>query len=112
MTEPLSPLREVLGVIGSFACNASGEVLQADMPPEYSSAALESTATRLLGMFQTADEGLANCRSVRLAFGEHELMARRFRFGVLCVLTTRAPDRPTLTMTSRLVARHFSALGS
>ena len=112
MTDPLSHLREVAGVIGSFACNASGEVLQADMPAEYSSASLESTATRLLGVFQTADEGLPNCRSVRLAFGEHELMARRFRFGVLCVLTTRAPDRSALSMTSRLVARHFSTLGS
>jgi len=105
MTElHLQPLRQVTGVMGSFACGTLGQLLLNDMPPQYASPTLESAAACLLNLFQTADEAMSGCRSVKVAFGEHQILARRFRFGVLGILTTRAADARTLLVMTRLIA--------
>jgi hypothetical protein len=107
---PLVRLRQVQGVLGSFTCTASGELLLLDMPEQFTLPSLESTAARLTNLFQTADEVLPRCRSLSLGFGEHLLLSRRYSFGILCILTTRSPDRPLLSITTRLLARRLSAL--
>ena len=107
--EPLERLRQVDGVLGSFTCDALGQLLLTDMPERYSAVDLESTAARLANLFQTADEVLPSCRSLSLGFGRHQLLARRFRFGLLCVLTTTTPDRQLLRVTTRMVARRLSS---
>jgi hypothetical protein len=107
---PLPRLRQVQGVLGSFTCAASGELLLLDMPERFTLPSLESTAARLINLFQTADEVIPRCRGLSLGFGEHLLLSRRYDFGILCVLTTRDPDRPLLSITTRLLARRLSAL--
>ncbi len=109
--EPLERLRQVDGVLGSFTCDALGQLLLTDMPARYSAVAIESTAARVANLFQTADEVLPSCRSLSLGFGQHQLLARRFRFGLLCVLTTATPDRQLLQVTARMVARRLSNRG-
>ena len=111
MSEPLERLRQVSGVLGSFTCGSDGQLLLTDMPEQYSVAQLESTAARLTNLFQSADEALPKCRSLTLGFGEHQLSVRRYQFGVLCVLTTAAPDRHLLRVTTRMLARRLSVLG-
>jgi hypothetical protein len=103
----LDPLRHVSGVLGSFTCAETGQVLVADMPARYTSAELESTAARLSNLLQTVDEALPEGRSVKLAFAEHQLWVRRFELGLLCVLTAADFDRQMLTLTSRLVIRRL-----
>ena len=110
-TEPLERLRQVSGVLGSFTCGSHGQLLLTDMPEQYSVVQLESTAARLANLFQSADEVLPKCRSLTLGFGEHQLSVRRYRFGVLCVLTTATPDRHLLRVTTRMLARRLSVLG-
>jgi hypothetical protein len=106
--EPLHCLRQVSGVLGSFTCGELGELLLSDMPERYTLADLESTAARLSNLFQTADEVLQRCPGLSLGFGEHQLLARRFRSGILCVLTTTHPDRPLLLVSTRRLARLLS----
>lgn len=103
----LDPLRHVSGVLGSFACASTGQVLAADMPEHYSSVELESTAARVTNLLQTLDEALPEGRSLKLAFAEHQLWVRRFELGLLCVLTAAEFDRQMLTLTSRLVIRRL-----
>jgi hypothetical protein len=105
--EVLDPLRHVSGVLGSFTCAETGQVLAADMPARYTSAELESTAARLSNLLQTVGEGLPEGRSLKLAFAEHQLWVRRFELGLLCVLTAADFDRQMLTLTSRLVIRRL-----
>lgn len=105
----LDPLRHVSGVLGSFACADTGQVLAADMPERYGLADLESTAARLTNLLQTVDEALPEARGLKLAFIEHQLWVRRFELGLLCVLTASDFDRRMLTLTSRLVIRRLLA---
>ena len=104
---PLDPLRHVSGVLGSFTCAETGQVLARDMPERYSSAMLESTVAQLTNLLQPVDEALPNGRSLKLAFAEHQLWVRRFELGLLCVLTRVEFDRQMLTLTSRLVIRRL-----
>ena len=103
----LDALRHVSGVLGSFSCAATGQVLAADMPERYSNAELESTAARLTNLLQAVDEALPDGRSLKLAFAEHQLWVRRFELGLLCVITAAEFDRQMLTLASRLVIRRL-----
>jgi hypothetical protein len=108
-SEALDRLRHVSGVLGSFACGTTGQLLVADMPERYTRAELESTAARLSNMFQTVDEAVPECKRLRLAFAEHQLLVRRYASGLLCVLTAAEFDRQMLRITTRLVIRSLSA---
>ena len=101
----LDPLRYVSGVLGSFACADSGQVLAADMPAHFTLAELESTAARVTNLLHTADEALPEARGLKLSFAEHQLWVHRFELGLLCVLTAAEFDRQTLALTSRFVMR-------
>jgi hypothetical protein len=105
----LEPLRHVSGVLGSFTCADTGQLLAADMPARYTSAELESTAARLTNLLQTVDEALPEGHSLKLAFADHQLWVRRFELGLLCVLTAADFDRQMLTLTSRWVVRRLLA---
>lgn len=92
-TAPLGRLRRVSGVLGSFTCTETGQLLGADMPERYSRADLESTAARLTNIFQSVEDVAAECSDVRLAFAEHQLLVRRYQRGLLCVLARSDFDR-------------------
>lgn len=100
---PLARLRQVSGVIGSFTCRETGQLLCSDMPARYSAAELESTAARLTNLIGTAEDAVHECSMVRLAFAEHQLFVRRYRRGLLCVLTLAELDHPALRAAERLV---------
>jgi hypothetical protein len=108
--ETLDRLRHVSGVLGSFTCCATGQLLATDMPEHYTRADLEGAAARLSNMFQTVDEAVSDCKNLRLAFADHQLHIRRYRAGLLCVLTAAEFDRQMLRVTTRLVIRRLIAL--
>jgi len=99
----LARLRQVRGVVGSFTCAETGQLLASDMPPRYSLAELESTAARLTNLLGTAEDAVHECTSVRLAFAEHLLFVRRYRRGLLCVLTVAELDHEPLHAAQDLV---------
>ena len=100
---PLARLRQVSGVVGSFTCAETGQLLAADMPERYSTADLESTAARLTNLLSTVEDSVHECSSVRLAFAQHQIFVRRYRRGLLCVLTLAEPDQQRLRETESLV---------
>jgi hypothetical protein len=108
-SEALNRLRHVSGVLGSFTCGRTGQLLIADMPQRYTRAELENTAARLSNMFQTVDEAVPECESLRLAFAEHQLLVRHYASGLLCVLTAAEFDRQMLRITTRAVIRSLIA---
>jgi hypothetical protein len=103
----LECLRHVSGVLGSFTCGPTGQLLSADMPASYSRVLLESTSARLGNLLQTIDEALPEGRAARLAFDDHQLLVQRFRLGLLCVLTRRDCDQRALRVTARFVVRQL-----
>lgn len=100
---PLARLRQVSGVLGSFTCSETGQLLASDMPERYRAAELESTAARLTNLLSTVEDSVHECASVRLAFAEHQIFVRRYRRGLLCVLTLAEPDQQMLRETESLV---------
>jgi hypothetical protein len=109
MTRPdLSSLRLIAGVAGSFACNPLGQLLLLDMPEHYSLPALETAAACVANLFQTAHEALPDCGTIQLAFPSHILHARRFRSGVLGVLTDGQADPRALAVMTRLLGWRLS----
>jgi len=109
-SEPLTGLRRIAGVLGSFVCGPQGQLLLLDMPPELELEALERTSARLMNLLQTAAETLPSCRSMRLRFGAAELVATRLRYGLLCVLTGEQLDRELLAVATQTLARRLSAV--
>lgn len=105
----LGPLREVSGVIGSFTCTESGQLLASDMPERYSLAELETTAARLTNLLGTVEDAVQECSGVRLAFAEHQLLLRRYRRGLLCVLARADYDRVALSAVEPLVIEQLLA---
>ena len=105
----LDCLRSVSGVLGSFTCAPTGQLLAADMPAGHAPAALERTAARLGNLLQTLDEAVPRGRSAMLAFEDHQLFVQRFRLGLLCVLTRRDCDQRLLRVTARLAVRRLLA---
>jgi len=108
-TSLLRPLRDVPGVIGSFTCGALGELLACDMPDRFARAAIETAAVRLGNLLQSSDEALSDARGVALCFAEHQLYARKYAGGLLCVLTEKDPDREKLEDASRGVLAALEA---
>jgi hypothetical protein len=108
-SDALDRLRQVSGVLGSFTCGATGQLIASDMPERFARADLESTAARLSNMFQTVDETLHDCKNLRLAFADHQLLVRRYEAGYLCVLTAAECDRQMLRVTTRLVIRRLQS---
>jgi hypothetical protein len=105
---PLDRLRHISGVLGSFTCAQSGQLLDNHMPERFSLAQLESTAARLTNMFHTVDDTVAECDSIKLAFSDNQLIVRRYPAGLLCVLTSAACDHQMLQVTTRLVVRQLT----
>jgi hypothetical protein len=93
---PLTLLRDVPGVIGSFTCGAFGELLSSDMPKRFTRKAIETAAGRLGNLCHSSDEALSESQGIAMSFAEHQLHVRRYPGGLLCVLTNRSPDREQL----------------
>lgn len=106
---PLGELRHVSGVIGSFTCAETGQLLASDMPERYALVELESAAARVTNLLSTVEDAVDECSSVRLAFAEHVLFVRRYRRGLLCVLTLAELDRQALSLAESRVIEQLLA---
>jgi predicted regulator of Ras-like GTPase activity (Roadblock/LC7/MglB family) len=106
-TELLSCVQHVKGVLGSCVCGLDGRLLVSAMPTDVGIGELETTAARVANLFESADESLAQCRSYEVRFEDHLLIVSRHAFGLLCILTTAAPDRALLRVTIRMAARRL-----
>jgi predicted regulator of Ras-like GTPase activity (Roadblock/LC7/MglB family) len=106
-SELLSTVQHVKGVLGSCVCGLDGRLLASSMPAELAIAELELTAARVANLFESADDSLAQCRCYEVRFEDHFLMVSRHAFGLLCILSGKAPDRALLRVTIRMAARRL-----
>lgn len=96
MTLDLPRLRFVPGVVGSFVCGSSGELLHSDMPDGFARTDLERAAASVARLLQSSSEALARCQALTLCFAGHHLHARPFQGKALCVLSARDVNRTLL----------------
>lgn len=106
MSPLLSPLREVYGVGGSFACNTAGRLLVSDVP-EVSDLELEMAARQVLNLMSSTGEAIDVCERLTCRFTERNLEVLALEFGALCVLVEPDHDHTLLQVSMRMVARRF-----
>lgn len=105
----LGILEDVGGVLGSFVVAPEGALLARAMPPEYDSAHLELTASRVARVLQCSAANGVQPEDGVFDFGEGKLWIREFLRGYLCVLCSASVDMRSLRLTARLVARSLPA---
>ena len=105
----LGILEDVGGVLGSFVVAPEGALLARAMPPEYDSANLELTASRVARVLQCSAVNGVQPQDGVFDFGEGKLWIREFLRGYLCVLCNASVDMRSLRLTARLVARSLPA---
>jgi hypothetical protein len=103
----LAPLRDVAGVLGSFAVDRAGTLLATDLPPLLDTEMLREVGPRLLRLEETLASGGKGPDSVVLRFDQQRLVIRFLSNGALGVLTTHAVNAVMLKMALTLTARRF-----
>ena len=103
----LAPLRDVAGVLGSFAVDRAGTMLATDLPPLLDTEMLREVGPRLLRLEETLASGSKGPDLVVLRFDQQRIVVRFLSNGALGVLTTHAVNPVTLKMALTLTARRF-----
>jgi hypothetical protein len=103
----LAPLRDVAGVLGSFAVDRAGTLLATDLPPLLDTEMLREVGPRLLRLEETLASGGKGPDSVVLRFDQQRMVIRFMSNGALGVLTTHAVNAAMLKMALTLTARRF-----
>jgi predicted regulator of Ras-like GTPase activity (Roadblock/LC7/MglB family) len=103
--QPLSALRDVSGVHGSFVVSATGALIVRDLPAVFDDNVLSEVGQRIVNLHDALSTGGQDLDSCVMRFSEHKLHLRRVSNGFLCVLTTNAVNTPALKMALTLTAR-------
>ena len=103
----LAPLRDVAGVLGSFAIDRAGAILATDLPPLLDTEMLREVGPRLLRLEETLASGGKGPELVVLRFDQQRIVIRFLSNGALGVLTTQAVNSVMLKMALTLTARRF-----
>jgi hypothetical protein len=103
----LAPLRDVAGVLGSFAVDRAGTLLATDLPALLDTEMLREVGPRLLRLEETLASDGKGPDSVVLRFDQQRIVIRFLPNGVLGVLATHAVNAVMLKMALTLTARRF-----
>jgi len=107
-SEPLlAPLRDVAGVLGSFAIDRTGAITATDLPPLLDTDMLREVGPRLLRLEETLGSGGKGPESLVLRFDQQRIVVRFLAQGALGVLTTHTVNAAMLKMALTLTARRF-----
>jgi hypothetical protein len=105
----LAPLRDVAGVLGSFAVDRAGTILATDLPPLLDTEMLREVGPRLLRLEETLASGDKGPDSVVLRFDQQRIVVRFLSNGALGVLTTHTVNAVMLKMALTLTARRLDS---
>jgi len=107
----LDEINAVQGVLGSFVCSESGELLTAAMPARASLPALQNVARAIaltLSGIQRATRRTA--RDLDLSYAEGRIVLRRVRKGTLCIFCVPHVSVALLDMTTDLAVKQLRRL--
>jgi hypothetical protein len=103
----LAALKDVQGVVGSFALSASGALLAKDMPAVFDEGVFAEAGPRIARLYEALSVEGDVPESCVMRFGEHKLHFRATASGLVCALTSSKINMPTLKMALTLVARRI-----
>ena len=105
----LAPLRDVAGVLGSFAIDREGAITATDLPPLLDTDMLQDVGSRLLRLEETLGSAGKGPESVVLRFEQQRIVVRFLPQGALAVLTSHGVNATTLKMAFNLTARRLDS---
>jgi hypothetical protein len=103
----LAALRDVAGVLGSFALDRTGAITATDLPPLLGTELLRDVGPRLLRLEETLASGGSRPDTVVLRFDQQRIIVRFLPQGALAVLAGHAVNAAMLKMALTLTARRF-----
>jgi predicted regulator of Ras-like GTPase activity (Roadblock/LC7/MglB family) len=104
---PLTALRDIEGVLGSFLLDADGQILARDLPPLFDAEALANASVHLARLRAALEVEGNSFESCVARFGPHLLLLRAAQTHTLCVLCPRGTNMPAVHMSSTLIARRI-----
>lgn len=105
----LGPLRDLPHVQGCFVVSEMGRLLARDLSPLFGDDILAEVAPRALRLCETFSNGSEELRACTLRYGDHLVMLRPMRDGVLCVLAGAEVNLLALKMGLNLTIRRLNA---
>ena len=112
MLQVLKSLRDVEGVLGSFALNEGGALLEKDLPAVYHDDVLLESGPRIVRLCEAIEHGGEALDSLVLRFADYKLHIRRSRGGLLCVIANADSNPPALRRALGLVARRLGTVSA
>lgn len=109
VAEALSALKDLDGVVGSIAIDASGGVRAADLPRVFDSATIELIGSRMVALRAVLTEDAREPISGSLEFEGHSFHVKSFPLGMVGVLLDESAHKPALSMALNLVSRRVAA---
>lgn len=102
----LHRLRDVGGVVGSFACTRAGNPLVCDLPGS-GEAEVRKAASNVVSLLELGRDSIRDCDRISCRFDGHLLEVLSLEFGFLCVVVRADHDRGLLAAAMRMVGRRF-----
>ena len=109
LREALSALKDLDGVVGSIAIDASGSVRASDLPRIFDPASIELLGSKMVELRLALTSDAREPISGRLEFEGYSFHVRSFPLGMVGVLLTESAHEPALTMALNLVSRRVAA---
>jgi hypothetical protein len=109
VTEALSALKDLDGVVGSIAVDASGSVRASDLPRIFDRATIELLGSKMVELRSALTNDAREPISGSLEFEGHSFHVKSFPLGMVGVLHTDSAHKPALAMALNLVSRRVAA---
>ena len=105
--QPLSSLKDIAGVYGSFVVDRDGRLRARDLPGVFDDAALGDSGPRIVRLWEVVSEDEAPEYTL-IEFAEYWLFIRPVPGGSLCVVVPPNVNVFALRMAASLVAKRFN----
>jgi hypothetical protein len=106
----LAPLRDIPHVRGCFAFSDLGRILGRDLSALFGDDVLAEVAPRALRLRETFGRPGEELRTCTLRYGDHLLLFRPLRDGILCVLAAAEVNALSLRMGMNIAVRRLNAV--
>ncbi len=109
MENNLTEINSLLGVIGSFVCDADGRLVAQALPDAYDGDKLSVTARVVAQTLQALETSGQRVTDMDLQFESGRLILKNLRGGTLAILCARNINLPLLNMTASITAKKIAA---
>jgi predicted regulator of Ras-like GTPase activity (Roadblock/LC7/MglB family) len=102
---PLSALRDVPHIEGSFVIDLQGNLIQSDLNSFFRPELLAVAGRRVSGLLQIVDENFSSMQEIVARYERYTIVITRSGMTILCVLAKEMPSMAILRMAMKLVFR-------